>query len=226
MYITAGRKNRRLQGLSQQYYGQPPSVPPPVPRRSLPVDPWVLGAIFVAALAGLTCLVAVGLLALRFLVPTPPPPATPRPAPTSAVAGVLPAASPTFNPAYVGQYINPYLSAGLQNMIMIQIDLRDPATGNYVRMAQVTGDALDKFAEAFNVSVKMTAPDPTCQDHVRMSITRSDNSVLTIGICLKGVVILRSGILDLGGADAPMYPGFSDAIAPYLTDAYKNLLDF
>lgn len=212
--------------MSQQYYGQPPSTPPPVPRRRLPVDPWIIGAIFVAALAGLTCLVAVGLLSLRFLMPTPPPPATPRPVTNPTAIGALPVASPTFDAANVGQYINPYISAGLQNMIMIQIDLRDPATGNYVRVAQVVGDALAKFSEAFNVSVKMTAPDPTCQDHVRMSITRADNSVVTIGACLKGDVILRGGIPDLGGADAPMYPGFSDALAPYLTDAYRNLLDF
>jgi hypothetical protein len=212
--------------VSQQYYGQPPSTPPPVPRRSLPVDPWIIGAIFIAALAGLTCLVAVGLLALHFLVPTPPPPATVPPVIVPTTIAGVPPASPTFDTSNVGQYINPYLSAGLQNMTMIQIDLRDPGTGNYVRVAQVVGDALAKFAEAFNVSVKMTAPDPTCQDHVRMSITRSDNSVITIGACLKGSVILRDGVPDLNGADAPMYPGFSDALEPYLTDAFKNLLDF
>jgi hypothetical protein len=197
-----------------------------VPRSRLPVDPWIIGAIFVAGLAGLTCLVAVGLLALRFLLPTPPPPATVPPVTVPTAISGLPAASPTFDTANVGQYINPYLSAGLQDMTMIQIDLRDPGTGNYVRVAQVVGDALAKFTDAFNVSVKMTAPDPACQDHVRMSITRRDNSVVMITACLKGSVILRGGIPDLGGADAPMYPGFSDALEPYLTDAYKNLLDF
>ena len=212
--------------MSQQYYGQSPSTPPPVPRRRLPVDPWIVGAIFVAALAGLTCLVAVGLLAVRFLVPTPPPPATARSVTIPTTIAGVPAASPTFDTTNVGQYINPYISAGLQNMTMIQIDLRDPGTGNYVRVAQVVGDALAKFTDAFNVSVKMEAPDPNCLDHVRLSITRADNSVVIIGACLKGNVILRGGIPDLGGADAPMYPGFSDALEPYLTDAFKDLLDF
>jgi hypothetical protein len=173
-----------------------------VPRRRLPVDPWIVGAIFVAALAGLTCLVAVGLLAVRFLAPTPPPPATARPVIVPTTIAGVPAASPTFDTTNVGQYINPYISAGLQNMTMIQIDLRDPGTGNYVRVAQVVGDALAKFTDAFNVSVRW-APD-------RSGSRDADNSVVIIG-CEAGM-ILRGGI-PTGEADAPMYPG-SDALGP------------
>ena len=39
--------------------------------------------------------------------------------------------------------------------------------------------------------VPTTAPNTDCPDHVRLSVTRADNSVVTVGVCLKGVVILR-----------------------------------
>ncbi len=178
------------------------------------------------------CLVGIGIVCVMVLLaPAPPAPATPRPVagtPTIIAGGVnvLPTTPPTVNTANIGKFVNPFISAQLQGMTVMQIDVRDQATGNYVRAQQLTGGDLDKFVEAFNVSVKTVAPDPNCPDHVRLSITRADNSVVTIGVCLKQVVILRGGIPDLGGADAPMYPGFSDALAPYLPDAYRNLLNF
>jgi hypothetical protein len=165
------------------------------------------------------------ILGLLLLQP-PAAPATPRPTMTTApTLALLPAATftPTINAANIGQYINPYLSANLQGMLVLQIDVRDTTTGNYVRTAQITGTQLAPFIESFNVSVKMTAPDPSCIDHLRLTITRADNSVVTFGACLKGTVILR-GIPDLGGADAPMYPGFTDVLMPYLPDAYKQML--
>ncbi len=186
--------------------------------------------ILIAAVALLACMGAVGVVCLLSVAGTPPPPATPPPSNNStqivAIGTPLPTPLPTVDSANIGKYVNPYLSAGLQGMTVLQIDVRDQDTGNYVRSAQLTGSDLDKFIEAFNVSVKTVAPNPSCPDHVRLSITRADNSVVTIGVCLKGVVILRGGIPDLGGADAPMYPGFSDALAPYLPPAYKDLLDF
>jgi hypothetical protein len=45
-----------------------------------------------------------------------------------------------------------------------------------------------------------------------------------MGVCLKNVVNLR-GIPDLGGADAPMGPRFTDALLPYLPSNYQALLD-
>ena len=110
-------------------------------------------------------------------------------------------------------------------MTIIQIDIRDSTTGNYVRAAQLTAASdLQKFSDAFNVSVETAAPDTGCPDHVRLSITRADSSVVTMGICLNKAAILRGDIPGLNGTDAPMYLGFTDALLPYLPDAYKQLL--
>jgi len=219
--------------LSQQYYEPPPyQPPPPRPERRFGLDTWSLALIALVGVGGVVCLVGIGIFCILVLItPAPPAPATPRPVigtPTISAGNVnvLPTNAPTVNAANIGIFVNPYVSAQLQGMTVMQIDVRDAATGNYVRAQQLTGSDLDKFVEAFNVSVKTVAPDPNCPDHVRLSITRADNSVVTIGVCLKQVVILRGGIPDLGGADAPMYPGFSDALAPYLPEAYRNLLDF
>ncbi len=186
--------------------------------------------ILIAGVALLACVGAVGVVCLLSVLGPPPAPATPRPAtnPTAVVVVGTPlsTASPTVDSANIGQFVNPYISAQLAGMTVLQIDVRDQDTGNYIRAAQLTGTDLDKFAEALNVSVKTVAPNPSCPDHVRLSITRADNSVVTIGVCLQGVVILRGGVPDLGGADAPMYAGFSDALAPYLPPAYRDLLDF
>jgi hypothetical protein len=209
--------------LNQQY-SEPPA---PVPPRRLPFEPWAIGVIIIAGVAILACIGAVGVVCLLSVLGPPPAPATPRaPTPTIVFGTPPPPASPTVDTANIGIFVNPYISAQLAGMTVLQIDVRDQDTGNYVREAQLTGSDLDKFVEPLNVSVKTVAPNTDCPDHLRLSITRADNSVVTIGVCLKGVVILRGGIPDLGGADAPMYPGFSDAIAPYLPPAYKQLLDF
>ncbi len=179
-----------------------------------------------AGLALLTCLAAAGLVILRLALPEPPPPVTPPAVANPTTAPIQATFTATFNAANAGQFFNPYLSGNLQNMSSIQIDLRDSASGNYVQAAHITGDALGKFVEAFNVSVKTIVPDPNCMDQVRFSITRADNSVITIGACLKGVVILRGDIPDLNGADAPMYPGFTDTLAPYLSDDLRSKLSF
>jgi hypothetical protein len=220
--------------LSQQYYDQPPYPPPPPDytpkRRWFGLDSWTIGVIGLTAVAGATCLCAVSVLCLLVFTAPPPAPATPRPVtnPTAIAAAGSPQATsaPTLNSADVGKFVNPSISAQLQGMTVLQIDVRDEATGNYVRAQQLTGSDLTIFAEAFNVSVKTVAPSTDCPDHVRLSITRSDNSVVTIGVCLKDVVILRGGIPELGGADLPMAPRFTDALAPYLPEAYRNLLRF
>ena len=216
--------------MSQQrppsYYGQPQPPLVPGPQRRLPIDLWVILLAAAAGLALLTCLVAVTLVILRVALPEPPLPVTPRPVGNATTAPIQATAAPTFDSANAGQFFNPYVSAGLDNMQAIQIDLRDPASGNYVQAAQITGDALAKFVEAFNVSVKTTAPDLNCVNHVRFSIKRADSSVITISACLKGAVILRGNIPDLNGADAPMYPGFTDTLAPYLSEELRGLLNF
>ncbi len=213
--------------MNQQNYE--PLPPPPLPTRRYGLDNQTLLLLLGAGCAALICLGAVSVACLLLVMAPPPPPSAPQAAENPTVPVVigtpLPTATPTVDTASIGKYINPYISAGLAGMTVLQIDVRDPATGNYVRAQQLTGSDLDKFAEAFNVSVKTVAPDNTCPDHVRLSITRADSSVVTMGVCLKGSVILRGGIPDLGGADAPMYPGFTDALAPYLPEDYKRLLD-
>ncbi|MEP7287974.1 MAG: hypothetical protein ABI947_19655 [Chloroflexota bacterium] len=214
---------------------QPPYEPPPVVRRksSLPgplgqFDPWTLAIVAGIIIAGCMCLAALGVLAIFLFAKPPPPPATPIIA-TEAAVNVAPitqpTAQPSLDPASVGKVVNPMVSAGLEGMTVLQIDVLDQATGNYTRAAQLTDTDLDIFAESLNISVQTVTPNTDCPDHVRLSITRADNSVVTMGVCLKVVVILR-GIPDLGGADAPMGPRFSDALAPYLPDAYKKLLNF
>jgi len=214
-------------------YPTPPYDPnPPVPRQRF--DPLTLAILAAAGLAGCACCAAVALFVILTILPTPQPPATARPTLNLTIVAanaagtrtfIAPTIKPTFNPASVGKLINPSISANLGGMSVLQIDVLDQASGNYTRAAQLTGADLDIFAESFNISVPTTAPNTDCPDHVRLSVTRADNSVVTIGVCLKSVVILR-GLPDLGGADAPMGPRFSDAISPYLPDAYRRLLRF
>src|SRR5450432_4266148 len=129
---------------------------PPTPPSSSPkwfgVDRWTVVAIVAALLAAFTCFGAVGLACLLAVLVPPPPPATAPP----AAAVVAPAAdvpttiinlspqattAPTVDSASVGQFVNPYLSANLAGMTVIQIDIRDATTGNYVRAAQLTTDS-------------------------------------------------------------------------------------
>lgn len=214
--------------MDPQYPQYPQYEPPnqqPVRRR---FDTWTIAVIAMAALASLTCLAAIAVLCIFVVLAPPPAPSTPLPVinPTNALAPTnVVVAKPTLDPASVGKIINPYTSANLAGMTVLQIDILDSATGNYVRAAQLTGADLNIFVESFNISVQTVAPDTACPDHVRLSVTRADGSVVTMGACLKQVVVLR-GIPDLGGADAPMGPRFSDALAPYLPEVYKHLLNF
>ena len=210
----------------QQNYAPPP--------RRRPIDPWTLAVIGAAILAGCACCGAIAVVVLLVVLPGPTQPAAPIPTidATAALAAaaqagpLLPSGSkPTLDPASVGKVINPYIDANLANMSVLQIDILDTTTGNYTRAAQLTGNDLTIFAESFNISVQTVAPNTDCPDHVRLSVTRQDQSVITMAACLKGVVILR-GLPDLGGADAPMGPRFTDALTPYLTDSLKNLLSF
>lgn len=221
----------------------PYEIPPgeSIPRRpERPVNLNLIGVIGAGILAvgGLLCLCLVA-GSVVFLKPPPTPAAISQPTnviiiPTSGV--LLPTATGIFIatpvptainqvPVPVGNYINPYESANLAGMTVIQVDILDPATGNYTRVAQPTGADLNAFAVAFNVSVPAEAQNPACPDHLRLSVTRADNSVVVIGVCLNGVVVLRNADL-FGPFDLPMYPGFTDTIAKYLPDAYKQLLTF
>jgi hypothetical protein len=178
----------------------------------------------------LACLFAICIFTVFVFLPGPRPPATQVSTldPTAALAAAqaqtqaVPV-TPTFDPASVGKIINPYVSASLSGMTVLQIDVLDAATGSYTRQAQLTGTDLDIFAKSLNISVQTEAPNTDCPDHVRLSITRADNSIVTIAICLKGDVIVR-GLPDMGGSDAPMGPLFIDALMPYLPADYQKLL--
>ncbi|HLY28476.1 MAG TPA: hypothetical protein VKQ72_19165 [Aggregatilineales bacterium] len=202
----------------------------PPPRRRF--DRWTIALIVAVGAASAACLLAICVIGILVL-PNPPTPATPRATldltsifATAAQSGQTPQViQPTLDSSKIGQVINPYLAANLAGMTMIQVDTLEPATGNYTRQAQVIGSDLTVFAKSFNISVQTVAPNTDCPDHVRLTITRADNSIVTIGVCLKGVVILR-GLPQLGGADAPMGPFFSDTLSQYLPDALKKLLNF
>jgi hypothetical protein len=193
---------------------------------------WTIALLIAIGGASVACLLAICVIGVVVL-PNPPSPATPRATldltgifATAAQAGTTPqVVLPTLDSSKIGQVVNPYLVANLSGMTMIQIDTLDPATGNYTRQANVTGSDLSVFAKSFNISVQTVAPNSDCPDHVRLSVTRADNSIVTMGVCLKGVVILR-GLPQFGGADAPMGPFFSDTLGQYLPDSLKKLLNF
>src|SRR5258708_29248807 len=100
--------------VDPQYQG---NYPPTPPRRAY--DPWTLAIIAAAALAALTCVVALGLLCIFVLLPPPAPPATPKPVLNAtnlfATTNPLPL-TPTLDPASVGKLINPFISANLGGM--------------------------------------------------------------------------------------------------------------
>ncbi len=201
--------------------------PPYQPQRRRSTDPWTVALLVATGLAGLACVFIIGILCIFVILPAPRPPATPAATidTTAVLAAQTPATpvKPTFDPASVGKIINPYVSANLSGMTVLQIDVLDAATGNYTRAAQLTGTDLNIFVESFNISVQTVTPYTDCPDHVRLSVTRKDGSIVTIAVCLKDVVVLR-GLPDLGGADAPMGPRFTDALINYLPDDYKKLL--
>lgn len=207
----------------QQNYVRPP-------RRRL--DNWTIALIIAGGGASALCLLAACVL-LILIMPGPPQPTTPNPTldltgifATAALSGVTPQViKPTLDTSKIGQVINPYLSANLQGMTLIQIDTLDQSTGNYTRLTQVSGSDLNDFGKSLDISVQTVAPDTSCPDHVRLTITRADNSIVMMGLCLKGVVVVRD-LPQLGGTDAPMGPFFSDTLGKYLPDSLKKLLNF
>jgi hypothetical protein len=221
--VTA--ENVNLDQYNQQYA---PNIEPPVPpRRQL--DAWSIGVIAAGGLAVCMCLVA--LCVGYFVIFREPPPKPVTPQPTIDLAQVftpIPSTTPipTLDTSKIGIYYNPFFSAGLESMTSLTIDVLDPASGNYTRAVQLVGDQLAPFIEALNVSVLTEQPDPACPNHVRFTATTGLNQNIVFGACLKdGTVIIR-GTPDLGGADAPMYPGFTQALVTYVPDAYKRLLGF
>jgi hypothetical protein len=227
------------QQYSQQQQPETPYRPSQLPIRLpswFPRDPMTLGVIAAGGLAVGLCLVAFCLGILLFSQPVQPPSAPSQPlagAPTIDPNIIwtptpAPTATPIFNPADAGNLLNPYQAANLAGMTAIMVDVYDQAAGNYVRQAQIAAgsEEMAKFVEALNISVYVTAPNTTCPDYVRFSITRADNTLVIIGVCLKSVVILRGDISGLNGGDLPMGPYFTDILLPYLPDAYKQLLDY
>lgn len=221
--------------MAQQYQqpenDQPSYNAPPMPAPHRQLDPWTIGVFAAGGLVLMMCMVA-GCIALIALTRTPPPPATAAPQLTSIAIGLatpiptpIPIVVPTLNPASVGVFVNPYVSANLQSMTSLAIDILNPQTNVYERKYTLVGDQLSPFVEALNISVVTTRPDTSCPDHVKFTITRSDNSQAIIGVCLKGGVILRGAdIPDLGAADAPMGPRFIDVLSPYLPPEYQQLI--
>jgi hypothetical protein len=233
-----GQQQPNQQQYSQQQ-SEAPYRPPQLPIRLppwFPRDPMTLGVIAAGILAVGLCLVAFCLGIILLTQPVQPPSAPAQPiasAPTFDPNTIwtptpLPTATPIFNPANAGNLLNPYQAANLDGMTAIMVDVYDQASGNYIRQAQIPANSeeMAKFVEAFNISVYITAPNPTCPDYVRFSITRADGSLVIIGVCLKDAVILRGDIPGLEGGDLPMGPYFTDVMLPYLPDAYKHLLGF
>src|SRR4051812_30025029 len=120
---------------SQNYQNpQNPYEPPVTPRRRF--DPLTLGIIAAAGAAGGLCVAALSLLCIFVFLAPPPPPATPKAIiNTTNLAATnpnlaLPTGIPTLDPASVGKVINPMVSADLQGMTVMQIDVLDQASGN------------------------------------------------------------------------------------------------
>jgi hypothetical protein len=112
-------------------------------------------------------------------------------------------------------------------MQVLVLEVLDPITGSYVRSAPINANTLEmqQFITAFNIAQAIMAPDFNCPDHVRFLVARADGSFISIGACLKGVVVLRgAAIPNLGGNDLPMGPYFTDILTPYLPQTYQNLL--
>jgi len=126
----------------------------------------------------------------------------------------------------VGTVLNPFQDAGLDGMQMINVDILDAFSGTYARAATViAGSAqMEQFTTALNIANFVTARDFNCPDHVRLSITRADSSVVVIGLCLKNAVIVRGDLPNLGGNDLPMGPYFIDIIKQYLSSNLLPLL--
>ena len=198
----------------------------------LPRDPLILGALFAVGMIGGFCLLSLCLLILlsESAIPRPSTPtlnvaATVTPIIVTATPEITPL--PPNDPSRIGSFLNPYVDANLEGMQALVLEVLDPITGSYVRSAPINANTLEmqQFITAFNIAQAITAPDFNCPDHVRFLVARADGSFISIGACLKGVVVLRgAAIPNLGGNDLPMGPYFTDVLTPYLPQTYQNLL--
>ncbi|MFQ3535940.1 MAG: hypothetical protein SNJ58_08685 [Aggregatilineales bacterium] len=198
----------------------------------LPRDPLVLGAILAASTIGSFCLLGLCLL-IALSESSIPRPSTPTFAAAATITPIFVTATPEvspmppYDPSRIGSFLNPFIDANLEDMQAIAIEVLDPVTGSYVRSAPINANTLEmqQFITAFNIAQAITAPDFSCPNHVRFLIARADGSLIAIGACLKGVVILRGAdIPSLGGNDLPMGPYFTDILTPYLPSTYQALL--
>lgn len=241
--------NQQQYNANQQYeppYGEPQSPPSVIDRLNLPPwfprDPTTLGIFAAGGLAISVCLCGFCLLLLMLNAPVPGPeepaavPTQPIIIPPTTIGGFPtpnPFGTPTVSvpqtggsdPSLVDTLLNPFADASLDGMRQIDIYLLDPTTGQYAGRAQVLAGSpeMEQFATALNISNFITAPDPTCPNHVTLNVTRADGSQIPLGVCLKGSVILR-GLPNLGGNDLPMGPYFTDILIPFLTEQYAALL--
>lgn len=226
----------------EAYLGAPSPDQPP-PRRLidivmaqlppwLPRDPILLGAILAVGVIGSFCLCGLCVL-LTFSESAIPRPSTPTAIAENTAIPIIVTTTPDlptqppFDASKIGSFLNPYLDANLDGMQAIALEVLDPNTGGYVRSAPIVANTLEmqQFVTAFNIAQAITAPDFGCPDHVRFLVARADGSVVSIGACLKGVVILRGAALpNLGGNDLPMGPYFTDILTPYLPSIYQGLL--
>ncbi len=226
----------------EEYLGAPPPDQPP-PRRLIdivmaqlppwvPRDPILLGAILAGGVIGTFCLCGLCLL-FTFSDSAIPRPSTPTASAGNTTIPIIVTATPDlptqppFDSSKIGSFLNPFLDANLEGMQAIALEVLDPNTGGYVRSAPIVANTLEmqQFVTAFNIAQAITAPDFGCPDHVRFLVARADGSVVSIGACLKGVVILRGAALpNLGGNDLPMGPYFTDILTPYLPSIYQGLL--
>lgn len=198
----------------------------------LPRDPLVIGALFIAGAFGSFCLLSLCVL-IALSERAIPRPSTPTLGGIAVVTPIIVTATPEItplppnDPSRIGRLLNPYVDANLEGMQALVLEVLDPITGNYVRSAPINANTLEmqQFITAFNIAQVITAPDFSCPDHVRFLVARADGSFISIGACLKDVVILRgAAIPNLGGNDLPMGPYFTDILTPYLPQTYQNLL--
>ncbi|MCS6871205.1 MAG: hypothetical protein RML95_01000 [Anaerolineae bacterium] len=223
-YLGTSQPERPMRHLYDILIAQ---LPPWLPR-----DLLLIGALITAGTAGSLCLLGFCLL-ITFSESLIPRPSTPTLAVVATVTPIFVTATPEASPvpfydtSRIGSFLNPFIDANLEGMQVLVIEVLDPVTGSYVRSAPISANTLEmqQFITAFNIAQAIVAPDLTCPDHVRFLIARADGSFISIGACLKGVVILRGAALpNLGGNDLPMGPYFTDILTPYLPSTYQALL--
>lgn len=202
-----------------------------VTQRLSKIDGFTWAVIGVGTVAVCLCCIAMTLLTIYFFS-TPAPTATSA-RPTLNLTAIVGSRTPplpptpTFNQALIGRFINPTQSGNFGDFTVLQIDVLNTANNSYERRAQLTSaDAqFALFAESLNIAGEAITPLRDCPDHVRLVITRAEGTQLTMGVCLRDLVILR-GVPETGGAELRMGPRFSDALQPYLPEEFLKLLRF